>query len=271
MHALVQDLRYGLRALRRSPGFSAIAVITLALGIGANTAMFSVIDAVLLRPLPYPDSDSLVQIYETDTSHGRTRGPVSPYNFTDWQTQATAFQEMAAYEFDSFSYRSGKVAERMSGVMVTTDFFRVLGVAPDLGRDFKPGDDDPSKPHFAILSYGAWQRRFGGDHEVVGRTMLINGEPYTIIGIMPSSFASFPNPGTEIWALPAFVLAKVSRGHHGMFAIARLEPGVSLPQARSQMDTIAQRLAKDYPNTNAHSGVRLTRCVMRLLALLDQW
>jgi putative ABC transport system permease protein len=259
MHALVQDLRYGLRALRRSPGFSAIAVITLALGIGANTAMFSVIDAVLLRPLPYPDSDSLVQIYETDTSHGRTRGPVSPYNFTDWQTQATAFQEMAAYEFDSFSYRSGKVAERMSGVMVTTDFFRVLGVAPDLGRDFKAGDDDPSKPHFAILSYGAWQRRFGGDHEVVGRTMLINGEPHTIIGIMASSFASFPNPGTEIWALPAFMLAKVSRGHHGMFAIARLRPGVSLPQARSQMDTIAQRLAKDYPNTNEHSGVRLTR------------
>ena len=259
MDMLVKDLRYALRGLRKSPAFALVAVITLALGIGANTAMFSVIDAVLLRPLPYPDSDSLVQIYETDTLHGRTRGPVSPYNFADWQRQASAFQEMAAYEFDSFSYRSGKVAERMSGVMVTADFFRVLGVAPAQGRDFQPGDDDPAKPHFAVLSYGAWRRRFGGDREVVGRTMLINGEPYTIIGIMPSSFAAFPNPDTEIWALPAFVLANVSRGHHGLFAIARLKPGVFLAQAQSQLDTIAQRLANDYPNTNAHSGIRLTR------------
>jgi putative ABC transport system permease protein len=259
MDTLVKDLRYALRGLRKSLAFAVVAVITLALGIGANTAMFSVIDAVLLRPLPYPDSDSLVQIYETDTSHGRTSGPVSPYNFADWQKQASAFQEMAAYDFDSFSYRSGKVAERMSGVMVTADFFRVLGVAPALGRDFEPGDDDPAKPHFAILSYGARQRRFGGDREVVGRTMLINGESYTIIGIMPSSFAAFPDPGTEIWALPAFVLANVSRSHHGMFAVARLKPGVFLLQAQSQMDTIAQRLANDYPNTNAHSGIRLTR------------
>jgi len=235
-----------------------VAVITLALGIGANTAMFSVIDAVLLRPLPYPNSDRLVQIYETDTSRGSNRGPVSPSNFADWQRQASAFQEMAAYEFDSFSYRSGKVAERMSGVMVTADFFRVLGVAPALGRDFEPGDNDPAKFRFAILSYGAWQRRFGGDREVVGRAMLINGEPYTIIGIMPPSFAAFPNPGTEIWVLPAFVSTDGSRGSHRMFAVARLKPGVSLPQAQSQMDTIAQRLAKDYPNTNAYSGVRLT-------------
>ena len=258
MDALVKDVRYALRGLRRSLVFAVVAVITLALGIGANTAMFSVIDAVLLRPLPYPNSDRLVQIYETDTSRGSNRGPVSPSNFADWQRQASAFQEMAAYEFDSFSYRSGKVAERMSGVMVTADFFRVLGVAPALGRDFEPGDNDPAKFRFAILSYGAWQRRFGGDREVVGRAMLINGEPYTIIGIMPPSFAAFPNPGTEIWVLPAFVLTDGSRGSHRMFAVARLKPGVSLPQAQSQMDTIAQRLAKDYPNTNAYSGVRLT-------------
>jgi putative ABC transport system permease protein len=221
--------------------------------------MFSVIDAVLLRPLPYPDSDSLVQIYETDTSHGRTRGPVSPYNFADWKWQASAFQEMAAYEFDSFSYRSGNVAERMSGVMVTADFFSVFGVAPAIGRGFGPGDDGPAKPHFAILSYGAWQQRFGANREVIGHTMLINGEPYTIIGVMPSSFSAFPSLGTEIWALPAYVLADVSRGHHGLFAVARIKPGVSLTQAQSQMDTIAQRLANDYPNTNAHSGIRLTR------------
>lgn len=259
MDALVKDLRYAIRGLRKSPAFALVAVITLALGIGANTAMFSVIDAVLLRPLPYPDSDSLVQIYETDTAHGRTSAPVSPYNFADWRRQASAFQDMAAYGFDSFSYRSGKVAERMSGVMVTANFFRVLGVAAALGRDFQPGDDDPAKPHLAVLSYGAWQRRFGRDRDVVGRTLLMNGEPYTIIGIMPSSFTAFPSPSTEIWALPAFVLANVSRGHHGLFAVARLKPGVFLPQAQSQMNTIAQRLANDYTDTNAHSGIRLAR------------
>lgn len=259
MGVLVQDLRYAVRGLRKSAAFSAVAVITLALGIGANTAMFSIIDEVLLRPLPYRDSDNLVQIYETDTSHGNTRGVVSPYNFADWQKQASVFQGMAAYGFDSFSYHTGSVAERMSGVMVTPEFFRVLGVAPALGRDFEPGEDAPGKPHAAILSYGAWLRRFGADRDIVGRTMAINGAPYTVIGIMPSSFSGFPSPSTEIWALPAYVLANVGRGHHGLFAIARLGSGASLQQAQSQMDTIAQRLAKDYPNTNASSGIRLTR------------
>jgi putative ABC transport system permease protein len=259
MGTLVQDLRYALRGLRKSPTFSAVAVITLALGIGANTAMFSIINGVVLRPLPYRDSDNLVQIYETDNSRGEHKGPVSPYNFADWQKQASVFENMAAYGFDSFSYRDGAVAERMSGVMVTPEFLRVLGIAPALGRDFEPDGDAPGKPHTAILSYGAWQRRFGGDHDVVGRTMMINGEPYTIVGVMPSSFTGFPNPTTEIWALPAYVLANVSRGHHGLYAFGRLRPGVSLEQAQSQMDTIARRLAKDYPNTNSTSGIRLVQ------------
>ncbi|HKD90596.1 MAG TPA: ABC transporter permease, partial [Terriglobales bacterium] len=232
-------------------------MITLALGIGANTAMFSVINAVLLRPLPYPDSDNLVQIYETDSSHGTTRGPVSPYNFADWQRQTNVFEQMSAYGFDSFSYRSGNVAERMSGVEVTPQFFRVLGVAPALGRDFEPDEDAPGKPHSAILSYGAWQRRFGGDRDIVGRNLTINGESCTIIGVMPASFVGFPNPNTEIWALPAYVLANLTRGHHGLFAIARIRQGVAFAQAQSQMNTIAQRLEKDYPDTNTTSGVQL--------------
>ncbi len=255
----VQDFRYGLRGLRKSPTFFAVAVLTLALGIGANTAMFSVIDAVLLRPLPYPDSDKVVQIYETDSSHGYSKFPVSPYNFVDWKKQASGFSNMAAYEFDSFTYRSGNAAERMAGAMISADFFRVLGVTPALGRDFELADEDASKPHLAILSYGAWQRRFGGDRRVVGRTMTINGVPYTIIAIMPSSFVAFPSPNTEIWALRAFRLEAVGRGHHGMFAIGRLKPDVSLSQAQSQMDTIARRLAKEYPDTNANSGIRLTK------------
>ena len=259
MEALMQDLRYALRGLRKSRVFFAVAVITLALGIGANTAMFSIIDSVLLRPLPYPGSDNLVQIYETDTAHGVTRGPVSPYNFADWQNQAGGFERMSAYEFDSFSYRAGTVAERMSGVMVTSEFFRVLGVAPAMGRDFGSNEDAPGKPHAAILSNGAWQRRFGGDRDIVGRTMTINDEPYTIIGIMPAGFSGYPNPTTEIWALPAYVLANTSRGGHGLFAIGRLKPNVSLQEAQTQMDTIAQRLTKDYPSTNKSSGIRLTR------------
>lgn len=257
MEALLQDIRYALRRLRKSPAFSAVAVLTFALGIGANTAMFSVINAVLLRPLPYPDSDNLVQIYETDTSRGTTKGPVSAYNFADWQKQASVFEGMSAYGFDSFSYRSGNLAERMSGVTVTPDFFRVLGVAPALGRNFQANEDAPGKPHSAILSYGAWHRRFGGDRDIVGRSITINGEPCTIIGVMPANFSGFPNPTTEIWALPAYVLANLTRGHHGLYAIARIRSGGSLQKAQSEMNTIAQRLGKDYPNTNATSGVQL--------------
>ena len=257
MDNLLQDVRYALRGLSKSPAFSAVAVLTLALGIGANTAMFSVIDAVLLRPLPYPDSDDLVQMYETESSRDTTRGPISAYNFADWEKQAGIFERMSAYGFDSFSYRSGNVAERMSGVEVTPDFFRVLGVTPALGRDFEVDEDAPGKPHSAILSYGAWQRRFGGDRDVVGRTIMINGEPCTIIGVMSPSFSGFPDPSTEIWALPAYVLAGLTRGHHGLYAIGRIRKGASLQAARSEMNTIAQRLARDYPNTNATSGVQL--------------
>jgi putative ABC transport system permease protein len=256
---ILRDVRCALRGLSKSPAFSAVAVLTLALGIGANTAMFSVIDAVLLRPLPYPDSDDLVQIYETDSSRGTTRGPISAHNFADWEKQAGVFERMSAYGFDSFSYRSGNVAERMSGVEVTPAFFRVLGVTPALGRDFEVDEDAPGKPHSAILSYGAWQRRFGGDRDVVGRTIIMNGEPSTIIGVMSAGFSGFPDPSTEIWALPAYVLADLTRGHHGLFAIARIRKGASLHEAQSEMSTIAQRLAKDYPNTNATSGVQLTR------------
>src|SRR5215469_5360545 len=257
MGTLLKVVRHALRGLSKSPAFSAVAVLTLALGIGANTAMFSVIDAVLLRPLPYPDSDNLVQMYETDSSRGTTRGPISAYNFSDWQKQAGVFERMAAYGFDSFSYWSGNVAERMSGVEVSADFFRVLRVAPALGRDFQGDEDAPGKPHSAILSYGAWQRRFGGDRDVVGRTMIVNGEPCTIIGVMSASFSGFPDPNTEIWALPAYVLANATRGHHGLYAIARIRKGTSLQKARSEMGTIAQRLARDYADTNATSGVQL--------------
>jgi len=257
MDTLLQDVRRALRGLGKSPAFSAVAVLTLALGIGANAAMFSVIDAVLLRPLPYPDSDDLVQMYETDTSRGTTRGPISPYNFADWRKGASVFERMAAYGFDSFSYRSGNVAERMSGVEVSADFFRVLRVTPALGRDFQGDEDAPGKPHSAILSYGAWQRRFGGDRDVVGRTMIVNGEPCTIIGVMSASFSGFPDANTEIWALPAYVLANATRGHHGLYAIARIRKGTSLRKAQSEMGTIAQRLARDYADTNATSGVQL--------------
>lgn len=259
MQALPLDVRYALRILLKAPGFSVVALVTLALGIGATTGMFSVVDNVLLRPLPYHDSNELVQIYETDSSRGERRGPVSPYNFTDWQEQATAFQQMAAYDFESFSYRTGNAAERMSGVMVTSNFFQVLGATPAIGRDFEPGEDTPGKPRSALLSYGAWQRRFGADPAIVGRTLTMNGDAYTVIGVMSATFSPFPSPTTEIWALPAYTLAKQNRSSHYLLAIGRLRRGLSIRKAQSQMDTIAQRLAKDYPNTNASSGVQLSR------------
>ncbi|MBV9435015.1 MAG: ABC transporter permease, partial [Acidobacteria bacterium] len=153
MDRLFQDLKFSARTLRKSPGFALIAIVTLALGIGANTAAFSVIDAVLLRPLAYPESERLVQVYETDSAHGVSHGPISAYNFSEWQNQASAFEHMAAYEFDSFNYLAGNTAERMSGVMVSADFFRVLGVQPALGRDFVSREDCAGKAHAAILSY----------------------------------------------------------------------------------------------------------------------
>jgi putative ABC transport system permease protein len=253
---LVQDIRYGLRTLAKNPGFTAVAILTLALGIGANTGIFSVINAVLLRPLPFPHADRLVQIWETDRRRGLDRGVVSAYNFRDWQSQSQDFAAMAAYGYDHFSLSGGESPIGLRGLRVSADYFRVFGGRPQLGRDFLPNEDQPGAGYVAVISYAAWENYFGRDPRIVGKRITLDGESYTVIGVMPSDFG-LPGSRIEIWITPAFDLKKLSRGHGGLFAVGWLKPGITLAAAQSEADTIALRLAQQYPDTNRSSGILL--------------
>ena len=194
--------------LAKNPGFTTVAVLTLALGIGANTAIFSVINAVLLKPLPFTHPDRLVQIWETDPRVGFDREPVSPYNFRDWQSQSHDFAAMAAYEYDHFSLTGAGAAVGLSGIRVSADFFRVLGARPFLGRDFLTNEDQPGVGHVAVVSYATWQNYFARDAGIVGKKITLDGESYTVIGVMPSD-SGLPGSGTEIWTTPAFDLNRL--------------------------------------------------------------
>jgi putative ABC transport system permease protein len=254
METLVQDFRYALRLLRKSPGFAVAAVLTLALGMSANTVMFSVLNTVLLRPLPYPNPDRLVQIWETDARRGDMHNVVSPYNFLDWRSQSQTFEQMATYEYSSVVLTGQKAPARLSALFVTASFFDVLKVSPLKGRAFLPDEDQPGKPRVAVLGYGAWQRHFGGDKDIVGKSVLLDDQSYSIVGVMPAGFG-FPQEGTEVWCLPGFDLKGTGRSSHYLQSVGRLKPGVSLQQAQTEMNTIAERLAATYHQPG--DGVRL--------------
>jgi predicted permease len=275
LEQLLQDVRYGLRQLRRNPGFTAVAALTLALGIGANTAIFSIINAVLLTPLPFPHPDRLVQIWERNPHIGLEQGVVSPYNFLDWQSQSRDFEAMAAYQHEHFSLTGGRLPVGLSGRRVSAEFFRVLDVRPMLGRDFLANEDRPGAGHVAMISYTTWQNHLNGDAGIVGKAITLDGEPYTVIGVMRADFQS-SDLGSDIWVTPGFELKGESRGSHYVFAIGRLKPGVKLTAARSEMDTIADRLAQQYPDSNSHSGILLVPLQDEIvgntrLALLILW
>ena len=256
LEQLWQHVRYALRQLRRNPGFTVVAALTLALGIGANTAIFSVINAALLTPLPFPHPDRLVQIWERNPHIGLDQGVVSPYNFLDWQSQSHDFEAMAAYQHEHFSLTGGPLPVGLSGRRVSADFFRVLGVRPMLGRDFLANEDRPGAGHVAIMSYAAWQDHLNGDPGIVGKAITLDGESYTVIGVMRADFPS-SDLGSDAWTTPGFELKGGSRSSHYLFAVGRLKPGVALAAARSEMDTIADRLALQYPDSNSHSGIML--------------
>jgi predicted permease len=246
VQTLWQDIRYGVRQLLRSPGFTAVAVLTLALGIGANTAIFSVVNAVLLRPLPYKDSDGLVVILH----YGN--GPVAPANFIDWRSQNHVFQRMGAAEYWTPNLTGVDRPEQVWGLHVTSDIFPLLGVQPLLGRMFLPEEDERGREHEVILSFRAWQRLFGGDNGIIGRPVTLDGEKYTIIGVMPRDFKFAPFWATkaELWApLPLAARAAVRSGN-SLRVFARLKPGVTLEEARAEMATITSRLEEEYPGTN---------------------
>ncbi|MFY9611384.1 MAG: ABC transporter permease [Blastocatellia bacterium] len=263
---LRQDLRYGLRMLRKNPGFTLVAVLTLALGIGANTAIFSVVSGVLLRPMPYADPGRLVQFWETNPLKGWTQATVAPANLFDWQEQNQSFEDIAAYMGSdtkaagmSNLFLTGEgEPERVRGLYVTGNLFSVLGVSAARGRTFTPEETWAGNHRVVVLCHELWQRRFGGDPAIVDQTISINGANRTIIGVMPDGFY-FPAKDVELWVPMGWEQAQIAqlRRPHFLRAIGRLKPGVSIEQARSEMSSIAGVLEAKYPDTNTQMGVGL--------------
>ncbi|HEX6045964.1 MAG TPA: ABC transporter permease [Pyrinomonadaceae bacterium] len=255
---LIQDLRYAARMQRKNPGFTIVAIIALALGIGANTAIFSVVNTVLLRALPYKDPDRLVMVWEDATKQGYPRDTPAAANFVDWRSQNTVFEGMAAIIDESFNLTGAGDPERLEGRRVSANLFSLLGVEPQIGRTFTNEEDQPGSNKVAVLSYGLWQRRFGGDNSIVGKSLSLNGETYTVVGVMPASF-QFPTSDDALWAPIAFTQEDAAnRNRHYLQVVARMKPGISLEQAQTEMSTIAARLAQQYPDSNTDLGAAVT-------------
>ncbi len=253
---LGQDIRYGLRILRKNPAFTAIAVIALALGIGANSAIFSVVNAILLKPLPYKNPAQLVMIWEEATHLGFPKDTPPPANFLDWRQQGSLFEGMAATSYRSFNLTGVGEPERLDGRRVSANLFDLLGVQPIIGRAFVAEEDKPGSK-VVLLNESLWKSRFGGEPSVIGRVLNLNGEPYTVIGVLPHR-VRLPAQGNwhdQVWVPLAFSAEEAAnRGSHYLEVIARMKPGVTLPEAQAEMDTIAARLAKQYPDFNARRG-----------------
>ncbi len=252
----MNDLKFAFRQLLKNPGFTAVAVLTLALGIGANTAIFSVINAVLIRPLPYPNSDRLVQIWQTNPRANRWGAWVSYPDFLDWQEQSTTLEEVGALRPWGFNITGGDRAEALEGGYVSASLFSVLEVKPLMGRTFLPEEDQPGANRVALLSHGLWQRRFAGDPRVIGKSISIDSEPHTVVGVMPPGF-SFPNPRKEIWIPHGPPSELKARGSHNFQVVARLKPGVTIEQAQANLDVIARGLADQYPE-NRDMGAKVS-------------
>ena len=257
MNTLTQDVRYALRGLAKSPGFTAVAITTLALGIGANTAIFSVVHAVLLKRLPYPEPDRLVVMRERHIHHCCT-GVAWP-TFLDWREQSHSFQGLAGFRTDHVMLSGVGEPEMLRSAQVSAEFFPLLGARPALGRFFDAADDRPGAPPTAVLSYGQWKRRFGGDPSVVGRAIDLDAVPHTIVGVLPPAFAFFPEPVgvyTPVGLMGSRPAWQNRGNHSGMRVLARLVPRASLESAHREMEAIMLRLEKQYPDSN--SGQRST-------------
>jgi predicted permease len=266
MQTLWQDLRYGARMLMKKPCFTLIAVITLALGIGANTAIFSVVNAILLRPLPYAEPERLVALWESDTQLPASRGPISYPNFFDWRAQSQSFERMASYYTSSMALTGVATPVNLSGAVVSPDLFAILGVKPLHGRWFV-GEEEKPGIRAAIINHSLWQIQFGGDPNIVGRAVTLNGKSFNVVGVMPAGF-QFPIEAepVEVWVTSSIDGEKTDpneppqnegRGWHMLGAVGQLKPGVTLEQAQAEMNVIGANLEKQYPDSNTRSGVRL--------------
>ena len=272
METLGKDIRYGLRMLLKAPSVSIVATIALALGIGANTAIFSVINAVLLRPLPFSNSEQLMAVWESDQTRGVLRGSYSYPNFMDLREQNHSFDQVASYHQSDFIMTGRGEPARLQGEVVTANLFQVLGVAPILGRTFLPNEDKPGDTGLVVvLSQALFQRRFNSDASVLNQSVILDGKSYTIVGVMPGSF-EFPiqNEPVQLWTTIAGDATgnepiTTQRGAHFLHAIGRLKNGVSQQQAQVEVNTIAARLEQQYPDTNTHHGIKLEPALLALV------
>jgi putative ABC transport system permease protein len=260
MKGLLQDLRYGLRMLRKTPGFTALAVITLALGIGANTAIFSDVNALVLRPFAFPDLDRVVAVWETVPKQGANSVKAAPANFLDWTAQSKSFAHLAAIHGWNANLTGEGLAERVEGYQVTADFFALAGIPPRLGRQIGGIDFRDGIAPVVVLSHGFWQRHLGGESGIVGRSLLLNGQKFTVIGVAAPDL-DFP-VGAEIWTpLDLSSTATTDRANHYLLVLGRLNKATSVAQAQADVQAIAGRLGQQYPNTNAGHEVRIVRLV----------
>jgi predicted permease len=264
MSTLLQDTRYAVRNLGRTPGFTIIAMLTLALGIGANTTIFSVINNTLLKPIPFPDSDRLVLVWETFGKGQDNWNIVSAPNFWDFQKQSHSFESMAIFDSAGRGYNLSSVgnkqeAEQVSGLRVSSGFFSVLGVKPLLGRTFLPEEEMLGRDHEVVLSYGLWTERYGGDPSLLGRTIPIDGAEFTVIGVMPRDFEwQFWSGRRKLWVPVGYTKTDYGRGDQSFLSIARLKPGVSQAQASAEMEAIGAHLQQEYPKDDVNMGATIS-------------
>ena len=253
METFLYDIRYAIRTMLKAPGFTIIAALALALGIGANTAIFSVVNAVLLRPLPYKDPDRLVHVHRMQAPI--KRGPISRPDFFEWRDKQEVFSDIGAYHWQTLNLTGGDQAERINGARVTGNFFALFDVPPAAGRFIGPSEDQPGSSPVAVISFGLWQRRFGGQQSLIGQTITLNGDAYTVIGVAPASF-QFP-PRIDVWKPAILDEQKGQRGSNYLKVIARLKDGVSESQADAQMNQITAALAQQFPDNDANLTVKV--------------
>ena len=264
---LWQDLRYGARKLQRSPGFTLVAVMTLALGIGANTAIFSVVNAVLLRPLPFDQPEQLVRVFGTSARRGSVSRPHSYPNFSDLRAQNQTFEAMAAYTGTTAALSGSDAPEQITGVIATGDIFRVLRAKPLLGRLLEPGDERPGGSAVAVISHGLWRRRFGSDPQIVGRVIRLDGRDREVVGVTPADFSfEFVTSAADFWMpINPSGSSYQERGAIFLEAIGRLKPGVSVAEASADLGVVASRLEQQYQDSNTGVGVRLVAAQEQLV------
>src|SRR5260370_995780 len=252
LETALQDLRYATRTLRKNPGFTIIAVLTLALGIGANTAIFSMVNALLLHPYNFPDLDRLVRVWENrGIDEGADARFIAPQDAADLLSGAPVFDVLTTYKCGDFNLSAEGNVQPVLGCHISANFFDVLGVGPALGRTFSVAEEQPGADQVALVSYGFWQRRFAGDAGLLGKTIQMNGKKYTVVGIMPRGF-DYPVP-MELWVpLGLSPVEKTDRAKLSLGALGRLKPGINLAQARSAPDSLSRRLHQEYPSTNAN-------------------